>query len=477
MSKNDPGQNFLRALNTQATRRSRRRFLVDLGCATLGTTTVYSSLAQLGATSAVAQAPDDDYRALVCILQAGGNDSFNMLVPTSSSEYAAYAAIRQDLALAQNTLLPLADSGLPGRTFGVHPNMPEVQTLFDQGDLAFVANVGTLVEPTTLAQYESGSVKLPFGLFSHSDQIQQWQTSTPDLRGGTGFGGRLADALSELNSSNEVSMNVSVAGSNLFQNGLNTVEFAVSPSGETLALNGYDGDGFYQQLRTSAINSLVNDRYVHLFEREYANRIRSSIDSAEVFSAALASVPPIATVFSPSSISQSLHMVARTISARAALGHKRQTFFVLFGGWDHHDEVLQNQAAMLPQLSAALGEFHAATRELGVESEVTTFTISDFGRTLTSNGRGSDHGWGGNQLVMGGAVQGSRIYGDYPSLVAGNSLDTGRGRLIPTTSVDEYFAEMALWFGVAPGELDAVVPNIERFYDPSSGEPPLGFLA
>ena len=470
----DHGQNLLRTVNT---RRSRRQFFVDLGCATLGTTTVYSSLSHLGAASALATPGPDDYRALVCILQAGGNDSFNMLVPTSAPEYAEYAAIRQDLALAQGELLPLADSGIAGRTFGVHPQMPEVRQLYDQGNLAFVANVGTLVEPTTLAQIDAGTAKLPLGLYSHSDQIQQWQTSTPDLRGGTGFGGRLADALSALNTSNQVSMNVSVAGSNLFQNGLSTVEFAVSPSGESLGLNGYDGDGFYDQLRTAAINSLINDRYVHLFEREYAGRIRGALDSAEVFSAALEATPPLTTMSSPTGNSQSLQMVPPTIAARAVLGHRRQTFFVLFGGWDHHDEVLVNQANMLPQVSTALGEFFAATEELGVAAEVTTFTISDFGRTLTSNGRGSDHGWGGNQMVMGGAVAGSKIYGEFPSLFAGNALDTGRGRLIPTTSVDEYFAEMALWFGVDPGSLDGVLPNIDRFYDAAPGEPPLGFLS
>jgi uncharacterized protein (DUF1501 family) len=187
-------------------------------------------------------------------------------------------------------------------------------------------------------------------------------------------------------------------------------------------------------------------------------------------------LPPLQTVFSDTGLSQNLRMIAQTIAARQALGMCRQTFFVEFGGWDHHDEVIVNQETMLPVVSMALSEFNSALIELGVENQVTTFTASDFGRTLTSNGRGSDHAWGGNQIIMGGAVNGGDIYGSYPTLFEGNSLDTGRGRLIPTTSIDAYFAELALWFGVPAADLELVLPNIRRFYDPASGSPPIGFL-
>ena len=451
--------------------------MLDLGCASLGSTTLFSSLVHLGAVSAAsAQTVEDEYRALVCILLAGGNDSFNMLIPSDAQEYNDYAAIRGDLALDQGSLLPLASSGIPGRSFAIHPGMSEVQGLYDQGNLAFIAGVGTLVEPIALSQYEAGAALVPLGLFSHADQIAQWQTALPDQRSVTGWGGRLADALSELNSSQQISMNISVAGSNLFQNGANAVEFSVSPAGGALTIEGYEGDSFFNQLRTVGIDSLMNDRYKNLFEVAYADRMRSAIDSNKVFEQALAAVPPLTTVFAGDGLSQSLQMVARTMSAREELGMKRQTFFVLLGGWDHHDETINNQAAMLPLVSQALAELYDATVEMGIADQVTTFTISDFGRTLTSNGRGSDHGWAGNQIVMGGAVKGAKIYGDYPSLYSGNALDVGRGRLIPGTSVDEYFAELALWAGVEPSALDIVLPNIDRFYDPASASPPLGFL-
>lgn len=471
--------------------RTRRRFLIDLGCASVGSTTLFSSLVHLGAVSAAAQSRSevgsslletnagvaaDEYRALVCILLAGGNDSYNMLVPTEASEYADYAAIRGDLALAQSALLPLGSSGIPGRPFGIHPGMDDVQSLYDQGDLALVSNVGTLVEPVTLGQYQAGTVSLPLGLFSHSDQIAQWQTALPDQRSVTGWGGRVADVLSELNANQQISMNISVAGSNLFQNGTQTVEFSVSPGGGAVSIDGYEGDSVLNQLRTVGIDSLMNDRYKNLFEVAYADKVRSAIDGNKLFEEALAATPPIETEFSQSPLSRSLQMVAQTIAAREQLGMKRQTFFVLLGGWDHHDETLGNQADMLPLVSQALGELFQATQELGVENEVTTFTISDFGRTLTSNGRGSDHAWGGNQIVMGKAVKGGKIYGDYPSLYSGNPLDVGRGRLIPTTSVDEYFAELALWAGVDSSALDMVLPNLDRFYDPSATAPPVGFL-
>ncbi|MEM7010577.1 MAG: DUF1501 domain-containing protein, partial [Verrucomicrobiota bacterium] len=187
-------------------------------------------------------------------------------------------------------------------------------------------------------------------------------------------------------------------------------------------------------------------------------------------------VPNFTTVFSPGYVSGAFQMIAKTIAARQTLNVKRQTFFVLLGGWDHHDEVLNNMTNMLPLVSKGLSEFNSAMTELGIQDKVTTFTASDFARTLTSNGQGSDHGWGGNHIVMGGAVNGGQIYGTYPNLYEGNPLDTGRGRLIPTTSVDEMFAELAKWFGVSSADLDSLFPNLDRFYDSSSSSLPLGFM-
>lgn len=456
---------------------SRRRFLEGLGCAALSATPLLGGLAHLGgATRAAAQSlpPGDDYRALICILLAGGNDSFNMVVPHDPDEHADYVASRSDLALDRDTLLRISPRSLD-RDFGFHPSMPGARDLFDAGRLAVVENVGTLVERVTLAQVEAQTARLPLGLYSHSDQIRQWQTSVPDDRDALGWGGRLADLLSEVNTGARISMGISLSGTNDFQAGATSREFSISPEGSN-AIYGFGDPDPFQALREARIRSMVEARYASLLEQAFADRMRDGIRNDEIFSAALATADPLATPFSPSPLSQSLRMIAETISVREALGMRRQTFFVLVGGWDHHDEVLATQAPMLADLSQALVELDAALGELAVRDAVTTFTISDFGRTLTSNGRGSDHGWGGKQLVMGGAVRGGDLYGTPPPLFPGSELDTGRGRLIPTLSTDEYFAELALWLGVSPGDLDAVLPNVRRFTTPSLSAPPVGFL-
>jgi len=456
---------------------TRRNFMKGLGCSALSATPLLGTLAHLGSvTGAAAQSmpPGNDYRALVCILLAGGNDSYNMIVPDEDSEYADYLAARSDLAIDRNSLLTVSPPSA-GRDFGFHPSMPEAKALFDAGRLAVVNNVGTLVEPVTLAGVNSGSAKLPLGLYSHSDQIRQWQTSVPDDRQALGWGGRMADLLAELNVGAEISMGISLAGTNDFQAGAMSREFSISNEGSAGIIGFGDVDPVLV-LRETAIRSMLDLEYKNLLERTFADTMSGGIRNDEIFSAAIAGAPDLSMQFSPAPLSQNLRMIAETISVRAALGLRRQTFFVLVGGWDHHDEVLATQAPMLGGVSLALSEFDAALTTLGVDEEVTTFTISDFGRTLSSNGRGSDHGWGGNQLVMGGAVRGGDFYGMPPPLFPGNSLDTGRGRLIPTLSTDEYCAELALWFGVSPGDLDSVLPNIGRFATPSLVSPPVGFL-
>lgn len=458
---------------------SRRRFLAGLGCAGLGSSTLFSSLVHLGAASAAsAQSlpPGSDYRALVCILLAGGIDSYNLLVPTEPTEYAQYRSVRADLALDSQHLLPLVAPNLAGRSFGLHPAVPELHALYNQGDLAFIANAGTLVEPVTLASIDSGTARLPVGLYSHSDQIAQWQTALPRDRSSHGWGGRLADLIADVNSDQRVSMSISLDGANLFQSGRNSSAHSVEtdPNAGPGGLFGYDNPDL--ALRAAAVDSLLNQDYKNIFEQAYARRMRNAIDADIFFRESLDGIS-VAAPFPGDRLAQGLHMVARTISARARLGARRQTFFLIYGGWDHHDEVLANQNRMLPFLSRAIGAFQQSLAEINMTDQVTTFTISDFGRTLTSNGRGSDHGWGGNQFAVGGAVRGGRIFGQYPALAPGAPLDTGRGRLIPTTSVDEYFAELCLWFGVDPSQLDLVLPNVSRFYAPSpTAPPPIGFL-
>ena len=458
----------------EPTNPGRRAFLGQASCAAVGTTALINTVLNLKMFNTLA-AEGEDYRALVCLFLSGGIDSFNVLVPRGATEYAEYAGIRADLALPIDVLLPITPTTPQGRELGLHPGLPELQGLFAGGRLAFLANVGTLVEPTTLAGYRNGTARLPLGLFSHSDQQMHWQTSLPDQRTSVGWAGRIADVLGDVNCNPNISMNISLAGSNVFQSGAVTTHYTITENGSE-GLRGYGGTSEDSRIFTEATDSLLGLHYQHVFERVFAQRMRGAIDAHITFSEAIASLPPLTTTFSNTSLSQRLRMIAQTIQAREALCMRRQIFFVEVGGWDHHDEVILNQAAMLPVVSVALNEFQSAMEELDVAGQVTLFTASDFARTLSSNGRGSDHAWGGNHLVMGGAVRGGDLYGGFPDLFLGNSLDTGRGRLIPTMSVDEYFAELALWFGVPAADLDLVLPNLSRFYSVGSGVPPVGFL-
>lgn len=459
---------------------SRRKFLGTASCAAVGTTTFFSTLFNLGMANAAASkasntsTSNNDYKALVCILLAGGNDSFNMLVPTDDGEYNVYTTTRSNQALAKNTLLSINDSS-SNMPLGFHPVMPEVQQLFNSGRLAVVANVGTLVEPTTKSQYMNQSITLPLGLFSHADQIQQWQTSVPQSRAANGWGGRMADILRSMNANQNISMNISLSGRNVFQSGNYVSEYTIRPDGNgSIGIEGYKGTSAIDQIRTTAVKSLLEQQYTDVFTQTYADVVKDAQNTHELFSAGVGAVS-LNTTFSTSELSQSMNMVARTIAARETLGVSRQTFFITFGGWDHHDELLNNQNEMLGVVSKALGEFNTAVEELGLTDQVTTFTISDFARTLTSNGNGTDHAWGGNVLVMGGKVNGGKVHGTYPTLALNGNLEIGNGVLVPTLSTDEYFAELAQWFGVSNTDLQMLFPNLLNFYSPSP-TPPIGFM-
>ena len=460
---------------------SRRKFLGTASCAAIGSTTFFSTLFNLGMANAAAarsmQMDDttDEYKALVCILFAGGNDSFNMLVPREGTAYNDYAATRSNQALDAGSLLPITGAIGNNPALGLHPSMPEMQQLFDDGKLAFISNIGTLVEPTTLAQFQNGGVSLPLGLFSHSDQIQQWQTSVPQSRSAFGWGGRMSDILQDMNNNQNISMNISLSGRNVFQSGNQTSEYTITPYGTgSIGIQGYGGTSAFDQIRTTAINSLMEQQYTDMFTKTYADVVKNAQDTHELFSGAVEGIS-LNTQFNQDYLAQSLNMVARTIAARETLDVCRQTFFITYSGWDHHDELLNNQAGMLTVVSQAMAQFNAAMEELGISDKVTTFSISDFARTLTSNGNGTDHGWGGNCMVMGGSVNGGTVYGDYPSLALGNSLDVGTGVLIPTLSTDEYFAELASWFGVTNTDLTTIFPNLLNFYSPGA-TPPIGFM-
>jgi len=472
---------------------SRRRFFGEASCAALGTTALLSSVSNLkllNALAAPAMSVEEDYKALVCILLAGGNDSYNMLVPRSGEAYTNYQATRADLALLQSDILPINPLNGDGVEYGLHPSMTHLQSLFEDGNAAMMANIGTLIEPIyNSGEYHARSKKRPLGLYSHSDQIQQWQTSIPQSREAIGWGGRMADLLKDTNSNASISMNISLSGRNVFQSGETTMEYTISNRGTGAkgieVIDEYGNNGFLNRIRENAVKSLVEDVYSDIFKSTFSNITSDALEAQKEFSNAIASVAPFSEkqngdpVFSEHYLSQNLRMIAKTIAARERLGMKRQTFFITFGGWDHHNEVLDNQLYMLNVVSKALKEFFDVLKDdLQIENNVTAFTVSDFGRTLTSNGQGSDHAWGGNQIVVGGAVNGQRIYGQYPSLrLDDNVLNlNNRGAMIPTTSVDEYFAEMALWFGVSPNDLATILPNIGNFYTPGSSDMPIGFL-
>lgn len=457
---------------------SRRKFLgrLTLGCASLGVTPLYAGITNLGLMNAAAAAnkspfTNGNYKALVCIMLTGGNDSFNMLVPSGQSEYQEYAAVRGGLAIEQNQLLGINPTNTSGAQFGLHPSLSNIQNLFENGNAAFVANVGALVEPTTAADYQN-DLNLPIGLFSHSDQRRHWQTSVPQNANSLGWGGRLADILYTNNNNNDVSMNISLDGVNVFQKGNIIQEFAIGyQDNGSILLNGSGENDFYNNLKRQTLDNLLDQTYHNILKTAYANTVVNSNNSSFNFSSAIANAPEITTQFAEDALSQKLLMVAKTIAARDTLDVCNQTFFIELGGWDTHDGLLADHAALLSQLDGAIGSFHAALEELGVPDDVIGFTMSDFGRKLSSNGDGTDHAWGGHALVFGNAVSGQKIYGQYPELYIGNPLDIGGGRLIPTTSCDEYFAELALWFGASSSNLNQIFPNINNFWVPDSNGP------
>lgn len=460
---------------------NRRKFIKNAGCAALGSTTLLSTLLNLKALGAASifnssVSANNDYKALVCILLSGGADTFNMLVPKEENEYGIYAQTRSNMALDRASLRDLQVQNTSGRNFGVHPAMLYMQDLFNTGDLAFVSNIGTLIKPVSKQEIFSNSVPLPLGLFSHSDQVMQWQTGVPHDRGGAGWGGKIADMLRDVNENQQLSMNLSLAGTNIFQVGNRTVEYTLDREfGSIGILRNQDWIG---DLQNVAINNMLDKTYADPFKQSYKETIRIARDGQQQIQNVLGQLTPFQTSFSNTPLSQNMHMIAKMIASRESLGMKRQIFFVDYGGWDNHDELLTTQESLLLDLDNALHEFYSVIKdELQIENQVTTFNISEFARTLTSNGNGTDHAWGSNVFVLGGAVKGQNIYGEYPLLNLGNSnpLEVGGGVLIPTTSADSYFAELALWFGVPESDLNLIFPNLNNFYSQGTGSP-IGFL-
>lgn len=466
---------------------NRRDFLgklAGLGCASLSVTPLLSGITNMGLLNAAAAANrpafatpiSSGYKALVCIMLSGGNDSYNMLIPRGTSEYNEYATVRTNMAIPQADILPINPVISDGKDYGVHPNMTNVQSMFEAGNLAFVANVGALVEPVTLATYNAGT-NLPLGLYSHSDQRTHWQTSVPQDRDALGWGGRLADIMYTNNANQDISMNISLNGINVFQQGATVREYAIERSGTgSVQINGSGNNNFYNTLKRQTLDDILDETYQNILEQAYAGSVSGSSGNSIQFSSAIAGVAPFTTVFPSTQIGERLEMVAKTIAARGTLNVSNQTFFVSMGGYDTHDNMIEDHANLMLELDEAVGAFYNCLIELGVENDVVGFSMSDFARKLISNGDGSDHAWGGHAFVFGGGVTGKKIYGSYPDLYTGNSLETGPGRIIPTTSCDEYFADLALWFGASSSDLNQILPNINNFWTPNGTTGPLGLF-
>ena len=472
---------------------SRREFIRQAACAALGTAALTSAIRDLRfMNAAVAQSNVADYKALVCVFLQGGNDSNNLVLPTIQTEYDNYAAIRTPvLAIPQSAILPISPLTSDGHEYGLHPSCPELQTLFGEGKLAMLFNTGTLVYPITRAEYMSGALMKPPQLFSHADQVTQWQTSIPDRPPLTGWGGRCADLMAAVQPGAPISLSVTLAGANTFEVGNNISQYSVSTSG-AIALSGVSG------ARLQALSSVLGLPNQNLQVQAYSGVAEHSINTGALLNNAIAAtsaanywtVPFPATITPPaggnaftSSLSPQLKMIARLIEAghrsvaNGGFGMKRQIFFCAVGGYDLHTNqtpgpgktTVGSHANLLAEVSQTLLAFQRAMEQLGLSNNVTAFTASDFGRTFPSNGQGSDHGWGSHHLILGGAVKGQQTYGIFPTLAINGPDDTSTGRWIPTTSIDQYFATLATWFGVDSGNLATVFPNLGRFSTPRLG--------
>jgi uncharacterized protein (DUF1501 family) len=484
----------------QSEQHTRRAFLQRSGQLALTGTALPLAL-NLAAIGEAAAFDATDYKALVCVFLYGGNDYANTVVTYDDPSYNRYSTIRGGgagqtaggIALAKAgltatllspTLAPLDALG-QSRAYALHPSMGGVAGLFNTGKAAVQMNVGPLATPLTLAQYKSGNRVLypvPKQLFSHNDQQSVWQAQAAE-GAKVGWGGRMGDLALSSNSQSLFTC-MSVTGNAVFLSGNSALQYQVSTNG-AIKINPATASSVYGSSAVrQAINSLIRQPRAQALENEYTRVTARSLDSEAAVSAAIAGAAPerAGAPFATDSLSQQLKMVARLIQGRSALGAKRQVFMVSLGGFDLHDNLISQQSVLMDRVSQALTTFYNATVDMGVANQVTAFTASDFGRTLTSNGDGSDHGWGSHHLIVGGAVNGKAFYGTPPPVSVGTTAapedqwHVGQGRLLPSTSVDQYAATLAKWFGVNDGELATILPNLSRFG--GSGYPVnLGFMS
>lgn len=444
------------------------------------------NLAAVGDAAAITS---NDYRALVCVFLHGGNDQSSTLIPYDSANYDLYSAIRgggagqtaggiayaradlANTALAPRVVQTLTDN----QQYALSPYLTGLKGMWNLGRLAVQLNVGPLMQPTTISQYKSSNRTanpLPPRLFSHNDQASVWQSLAPE-GSTTGWAGRMGD-LAMAGNGNSLMTCISASGNAVFLSGESAVQYQIGATG-ALPVSGLKSPLFGSSACTDALSSLISQPRANIYEEEYAKVLRRSVAWEGVVNDAVNPVS-LSTSFDldgqANPLANQLKTVARLIGARHSLGVKRQVFFVQLSGFDTHDHQNQDHPVVMSRLNEALTAFYTATVEMGVADQVTTFTASDFGRTLSSNGTGTDHGWGSHHFVMGGAVNGGQYYGTAPQVSVTSDDQVGQGRLLPTTSVDQYAATLARWFGVSSSEIATIFPNIGRF-----GTADLGFMA
>jgi len=451
---------------------SRRAFLQRSAALSLaaGATPWAVNLAAIGEAAA---ATATDYKALVCVFLYGGNDYANTLVPYDTASYNLQQTLRANLAIDRATLAPLLLNpkvALPNaRQYALAPGLEGLVPLFNAGSMSVVLNVGTLVQPTTLAQYKAASVPLPPKLFSHIDQQSYWQSSAPQ-GASSGWGGRMGDLFAAGNG-NATFTCISVAGNAVFLSGKTAVQYQMATTG-SVPVTGIQSPLFGSAACSTALRGLMTGARVNLFESEYTRVAARSIAANAQVTSALAGQTLTTAFPTPNSLADQLKMVARVIAARQTLGATRQVFLVSLGGFDTHDSLLAVHPGLMSTLGGALSAFYQATVDLGVSKQVTTFTASDFGRTLVSNNDGSDHGWGSMHFVLGDSVNGQSYIGTPPAIANGGPDDVGQGRLLPSLAVDQFGATLANWFGVSAADQASVLPSIVNY-----SQKDLGFLS
>jgi len=451
---------------------ARRRFL-RLGSGTLaGAGLALGSSPALTLTRAADGRLDDGgggYRALVCVYLDGGCDGFSLLVPNGAAEHAAYARARGNLAIERSRLLALNAGS--AEAAGLHPSATALRPLYEDGRLALIANVGNLVEPTTREQFESRGVALPAQLFSHADQTIQWHQLQGADRGTEGWGARTARLLSNTHAQSDYLTSISLAGTNYWQSGVGQRPLSMRETG-VIDYNGLDAEDEWQRPRFDAFRRVLELERRHVLTGAYAELQRRALAITGELGEALereqgrVGQPP-----SDNPLAARLAMVARLVAARRGLGMQRQIFYVRMRGYDVHDAQNEEMPVLLAQLADALAWFQATLDRLGEGGNVTTFTTSDFGRSLTSNGDGTDHGWGNHLMALGGAVRGGRIHGTLPLLDVDGPDTVDERRILPTLAATQYAATLLRWIGLDEERLGAVLPTLGNF-----PETDLGFM-